>query len=105
MRSDCSTLDSRAFALAAGTVAAAISAICAAALAIAPGATRTLGGYLIHSDLSSVPPTVTWGSFVVSVVGWGLIAGITFFAAAGLYNRVSGTARTAGREIPARGFA
>lgn len=105
MRSDCSTLSARAFGFAAGTVAAAISAVCAIALAIAPGATRTLVGYLIHSDLSGLDPTVTWGSFITGVVGWGLIAGLAFSAAAWLYNRFASAARAERREAAAHGVA
>lgn len=87
MRSDCSTLNARAFGFAAGTVAATISAICAVALTIAPSATRAVVGYLIHSDLSGLTPAVSWASFFTGVMGWGLIAGFAFSAAAGLYNR------------------
>jgi hypothetical protein len=89
-----STLDVRKFGVAAGTVAAGLSALCAGALALAPGATRKLVGYLIHADLSGLTPEVTWTSFFISVVGWGLIAGVAFAVAAGLYNRSLGPAPT-----------
>ena len=89
MRSDCSTLDTRALGFAAGTVASTVSALCAVALIIAPNATRALMGYLIHSDLSGLTPAVSWASFLTGVIGWGLIAGVAFAAAAGLYNRSS----------------
>ena len=87
MHTDCSTLNARAFGFAAGTVAATISGLCAIALVIAPDATRALVGYLIHSDLSGLTPAVSWTSFFTGVIGWGLIAGLAFSAAAGLYNR------------------
>lgn len=87
MRSDCFTLNARAFGFAAGTVAATISAVCAAALYLAPGATRALVGYLIHSDLSGLTPAVSWASFFTGVIGWGVFAGLAFSSAAGLYNR------------------
>lgn len=95
MRSDCSTLNARAFGVAAGTTAATLSGICALALAIAPAGTRTVLGYLIHSDLSALTPAVSWASFFIGVIGWGLFAGVAFSAAAGLYNRFSGAARAA----------
>ncbi len=87
MRSECLTLNTRAFGVAAGIVAATLSAICATALFVAPGSTRALMGYLIHSDLSNVTPAVSWASLFFSVVGWGLFAGIVFSSAAWLYNR------------------
>ena len=98
MRSDCSTLNARAFGFAAGTVAATISAVCALALVIAPDGTRALIGYLIHSDLSGLTPAVSWASFFTGVIGWGLFAGLAFSAAAGLYNRFSSAARAEHRE-------
>lgn len=104
MRSDASPLDARAFGLAAAAAAAVLSAVCAAAIAIAPGGTMTLFGYLFHSDLGSLVPTVTWGSFIIGVVGWALLTGITFFGAAVLYNRLAG-AEAGGAERSARGFA
>lgn len=86
MRSDCHTLNTRAFGVAAGIVAATLSAICATALLVAPGATRAVMGYLVHADLSGLAPAVSWASMLFSVIGWGLLAGIAFAAAAGLYN-------------------
>ena len=87
MRSDCGTLNVRAFGFAAAAVAASISAICAAALFLAPDATRSLLGYLIHADVADLAPAVSWASFFTGVVGWGLFAGIAFSSAAVLYNR------------------
>ena len=87
MRSECFTLNPRAFGVAAGIVATTLSAICATALFVAPAATRVLIGYLIHSDLSSVAPSVSWISAIVSAVGWGVLTGVVFASAAGLYNR------------------
>ena len=92
MRSHCSILDARALGLAAGTVAATISGVCALALMVAPDGTRALIGYLIHSDLSGLSPAVSWTSFFIGVIGWGLLAGLAFSGAAGLYNRFSSAA-------------
>lgn len=87
MPSESSSLNVRAFGLAAGIVAATLSAICGVALLLAPDSTWTLAGYLLHADLSMVAPVVSWGGLVVSVLGWGLIASGAFAAAAALYNR------------------
>jgi hypothetical protein len=105
MRSDRTSLDVRAFGLAAGTIASVISAVCAVALLIAPDATRALAGYLIHSDLSGLAVSVTWGSVLTGVIGWGLIAGLAFSAVAGLYNRFSGAARAERSTLAAHGVA
>ena len=105
MRSHCATLDARAFGFAAGTVASVISAVCAFALWIAPGATRVVAGYLVHSDLSGLAVSVTWASFFSGVIGWGLIAGLAFSAAAGLYNRFSAAARAEHSKFAAHAVA
>lgn len=98
MRSDILPLDARAFGLAAAAAAAVLSAVCAAAVAVAPEATMTLFGYLIHSDLGRLVPTVTWASFSIGVVGWAVITGVTFLGAAVLYNRLAGRASSATSE-------
>lgn len=104
MRSDCSPIDAPSFGLAAGITAAALSAICAAALAIAPDATLTLFSHLLHTDLGNLVPTVTWVTFVTAAAGWGVIVGITFSAAAALYNRLV-RALAERTDVRARGFA
>lgn len=88
MNSTYSPLDARAFGLAAGTLAALLSAICALSLLVAPSATRALLGLLIHSDASAMPVVVTWTSTSVSVIGWGLGTALVFGLAAAFYNRL-----------------
>ena len=83
-------LDSRAFGLAAATVAASLFALCALAVAIAPTWTTALASSLIHLDLSGLARTLTWGSFFSGLVCWTLLTGLVFAAVGGLYNRFSG---------------
>ena len=83
-------LDTRAFAFAAGITAAVLFTLCALAVAIAPGATTGFFGYLVHLDLSALPRTLTFGSFVGGLICWTLGAGLTFGLAAAIYNRLIG---------------
>jgi hypothetical protein len=87
---NCATLNVRAFGVAAGTVAAALSAICGLALMIWPASTMGLISNLFHSDLSGVRITVTWTTLVTGAVGWALLTGLVFSTAARLYNRFTG---------------
>ena len=87
MTTACRTLDARAFGFAAGTIAAALTTLCAIALAIAPVATTSLATTLIHLDLSEMSRTLSWGVYFGALVGWTFGAGLVFWAAAGLYNR------------------
>lgn len=81
-------LDTRAFAIAAGTTAAVLFIICALAVAIAPGSTTAFAGYLVHVDLSSLTRTLTLGSFVGGLICWTLGTALTFWLAATIYNGV-----------------
>jgi hypothetical protein len=83
-------LDARAFGLAAGTGAAMLFLICAAAVAIAPEATTAFAGELIHADLSGMTRTLTPGSFVAGLVCWFVGTALTFWFVAWTYNRLAG---------------
>lgn len=82
-------IDSRAFGLAAGTIAAILFTLCAGAVAIAPAWTTTVASSLIHLDLSNMARTITWGRFFGGLLFWTIGVGLAFAAAGGLYNRFS----------------
>ncbi len=82
-------LNVRAFATAAGTVAAILSVLCAFFVVIAPDAAKAFFGSITHLDLTSLPYRLTWGSFVGSLVCWFAGAALVFGAGAWLYNRFS----------------
>jgi len=82
-------LDTRAFAIAAGTSAAVLFILCALAVAIAPGPTTAFFGYLVHLDLSALPRTLTAASFVGGLICWTLGTALTFGLAATIYNRLT----------------
>lgn len=105
MKRHCTTLDSRAFGLAAGTTAAGLAALCALFLAVAPDATRRMLGMLVHSDLSGVAIAMTWSGVLLGIICWGIGIGLVFAAAAGLYNRFLGASRAERRAAAAHGLA
>lgn len=80
-------LDTRAFAYAAATVAAALFVLCALGVALAPAATTAMASALIHIDLSGMARTITWATFFSGLVCWTLGVGMTFAAVGALYNR------------------
>jgi len=84
-------LDTRAFAIAAGTTAAVLFTLCALAVAIAPGPTTAFFGYLVHLDLSALPRTLTFASFIGGLICWTLGTALTFGLAATIYNRLIGS--------------
>ena len=84
-------LDARAFAVAAGATAAVLFLLCALAVAIAPGPTTAFAGYLIHTDLSGMSRTLTFGNFVGGLICWAVGAALTFGLVAAIYNRLIGS--------------
>lgn len=87
-------LDTKAFAIAAGIVAAVLFTLCAAFVAIAPGTATALFGAVLHLDLSTLARRVTLGSFVGGLVFWTIGTAVVFGAAAAIYNRLAGAAAT-----------
>ena len=84
------TLDTRAFSFAAGATAGMLFSLCAAAVAVAPGATTAFLGLILHLDLTGVVRPLTLPGFLVGLVTWTLGTGLTFGLAAVIYNRVTG---------------
>jgi hypothetical protein len=82
-------LDAKALGLAAGLAAAILYVVCAIAVALAPDATTTMAGFLIHADLGDFGRTLTWGNFVGGLLGWGVGTGLVFWLVATFYNRLS----------------
>ena len=85
-------LDTRAFAIAAGMTAAMLFALCAVAVAIAPGLTTAFFGYLVHLDVSGMRRELTVASFIVGLIAWTLGTALTFGFAGMIYNRLVGPA-------------
>ncbi len=81
-------LDVRAVTLAAAIAAAIVWAICSALVAVAPGFSMAIMAPMVHMPPSSVGWSLTWGGFLIGLIGWSVT--IAFFAwlGAGLYNRV-----------------
>ena len=79
-------LETRTFAIAAGTAAAVAYTICALAVAIAPVQTTAFLGFITHTDLSTVARPIGWGAFLGGVVAWWIIVALVFGLAAWFYN-------------------
>jgi uncharacterized BrkB/YihY/UPF0761 family membrane protein len=81
-------LDMRAFALAVGGVTAVVYVICAFFVAVSPGATAAFFSYLFHADLTGIVRPISWGSFVLGLVGTTLGMALMAAGVAWLYNRL-----------------
>ena len=83
------TLDPRALGLAAGITAAALTTLCAFAVAVAPLATKEIASILFHLDLSAMGRAINWGVYFGSLIGWSVGTGSVFAVVAHLYNRLT----------------
>lgn len=81
-------LNPKAFAIGAALATAALYAVCALAVAIAPGPSTAFVGYITHLDLTGLVRPISWGGFLVGVVTFSAYAAIGFGLAARLYNRL-----------------
>ena len=64
---------------------------CSLAVAVAPTATTAFFGHLIHMDLSGLPRTLTFSSFIGGLFAWTLGTALAFSAwPAAIYNRLTG---------------
>lgn len=94
-------LDTRAFAIAAGTTAAILFVLCALVVAIAPGLTTAFFGYIVHLDMSGMRRELTAASFIVGLIAWTSGTALTFALAAMIYNRLIGGVAVRQAGVPA----
>lgn len=87
-------INSKALALASGLVAATTFSICALAVALAPGATMTFLGWVLHLDLSGMARTLTFSSFCGGLLLFSAFIAACTGTTAALYNRLA-----AGRAV------
>jgi hypothetical protein len=83
-------LDVRAAAVAAGSIAALAYALCTAFCVLVPESTVVyLTTAFLHFDVTGLHLQITWGSFIASLLGWGLGTAVAAGATAWLYNRLA----------------
>jgi 2TM family of unknown function (DUF5676) len=71
-------------------VSAASYVVCAAFVAVAPGATSRFFGWVMHVELSNLSRHITWGSFFGGVLCYSVVVGFLAAASAWAYNRLVG---------------
>ena len=85
-------LDVRAAALAAGSITALVYTFCTVFCVLVPESTLVyVTTVLFHFDASGLYRAVTWESFIVSLLGWGVGMAFVTGATAWLYNLTAQT--------------
>jgi len=83
-------LDVRAATVSAGSIAALVYALCTAFCVLVPESTLVdVTTVFFHIDVTGLYRQITWGSFIASLLGWGLGTGVLAGAMAWLYNRLA----------------
>jgi hypothetical protein len=101
MRPDRTELDPRAFGLAAGTVTAALCALCALYVAVTPGTMPAAFGSPMHAGMAGGTHLMMWGGFVAGLLLMSVVVGLAFAATAALYNRFLHGFQAVGRtDVP-----
>ena len=65
--------------------------ICSAAVAVLPGFMLTMSGHMMHGDFSQMGWTLTWGGVFLGLVAWAVVAFVSGWLIAAIYNRLLGT--------------
>lgn len=63
--------------------------VCVLFLTVAPQATMAFFSYVLHTNLSGIIQSVTWGSFIVGLLVWSVGVGLYAAFIARLYNKLS----------------
>lgn len=99
-------LDVRAAAMAAGSIAALVYALCTAFCALVPESTVVyLTAIFLHIDITGLYRQITWGTFVAGLLGAGLGTAALAGATAWLYNRLARTEAERPASASQRDFA
>jgi len=79
-------LDAFKLGLATAIVFAIFWVICSLLVVTVPGAMMGMSGHMLHADLGAVNWTLHWTGFFIGLVAWSVLAGLTVWAVAAVYN-------------------
>lgn len=80
-------INSKALGISAGIVAAVTFVICGVMVAIAPGSTSAILGWVLHVDMSTMARPISVVSLVGGTILFGLFIGVCVGLVSALYNR------------------
>jgi len=82
-------LNANALALAVASSVAAVWVVCSIIVALMPGMSMHMTGYMMHSDFSGMQWSMNPAGFLVGLVIWSVFAGVIVWLIASLYNKFS----------------
>jgi len=82
-------INTRALGFASGIIAAATFIVCGLMVAIAPGATSSFFGWVLHIDLSSLSRPISLSNFLGGLVLFSVFVGICVAAVGWMYNKLT----------------
>lgn len=64
--------------------------ICSAAVAVSPEFMMTMSGHMVHVNFSQMGWTLTWTGVFLGLVAWAVVAFVSAWLIAAVYNRLLG---------------
>lgn len=83
-------LDATKLGLASGGAFAIIWLICSVLVMLIPTGMMEMTGQMMHADLSTMQWHIGIGGVVLGAIAWSLVAGVTGWLIATIYNRLNG---------------
>ena len=62
--------------------------VCSAAVHFMPQPMMMITGHMMHADLTSLDWTLTFSGFLIGLVAWSTLAGVSGWLIATIYNRL-----------------
>ena len=63
--------------------------ICSALVALIPGATLRMTGYMVHAELAAFQWSLSFANFIGGLVLWSVLSGLVVWLVARIYNRIA----------------
>ncbi|MEX1198276.1 MAG: DUF5676 family membrane protein [Pseudohongiellaceae bacterium] len=82
-------LNANALALATASAVAVVWVVCSILVALSPGMSMNMTGYMVHTDFGAMQWNMNLGGFVAGLFMWSIFAGVTAWLIAALYNKLS----------------
>ncbi len=83
-------IESKKLGMASALCAGLLWFLCSVLVALFPHSMLQMTAHMIHVDLVDIDWTLTWFGFLVGLLGWTILAGVTGTLLAGFYNYLVG---------------
>ena len=83
-------INRRKLAIASAVCAGVLWVICSLLVALFPNPMLQMTAHMLHVDVTQISWTLTWSGFLIGLLGWITLAGVTGIILSAIYNRLVG---------------